>query len=280
MKLIDVRKIPIGTEIAVDRHRRPAEAKDDINRWQHAEKRILVYVHQRGTPSISRSKRYEGEFDYELQSGGGLIGLAELERGRWVPTACFPGEIIGPWKDVQKKLDKQKLDEEKFKHERDVEKGKFQMELDWLLNRYKAHGLTMSSKDRPMAKDSTGWADNFKLTYRELERVINKLDELREPHWVQMTLNMRILISRKAQRERRQMSDAVESRGKVVKLLPNATFRIELDDMKDPTGAPSVVLGHLSGNMRRNFIRLALGDRVKIELSPYDLTKGRITTRE
>lgn len=54
--------------------------------------------------------------------------------------------------------------------------------------------------------------------------------------------------------------------------LPNATFRVELDN-------GHVVLAHVSGKMRMHFIRILPGDRVKMELSPYDLTRGRITFR-
>lgn len=61
--------------------------------------------------------------------------------------------------------------------------------------------------------------------------------------------------------------------GKVVETLPNATFRVEL-----PNGHR--VLGHVSGKMRMNFIRILPGDMVTMELSPYDLSRGRIVRRE
>jgi translation initiation factor IF-1 len=60
--------------------------------------------------------------------------------------------------------------------------------------------------------------------------------------------------------------------GQVVEVLPNATFRVTLD-------AGSTILGLISGKMRQNDIRVLLGDKVEIELSPYDLTKGRIIRR-
>lgn len=66
--------------------------------------------------------------------------------------------------------------------------------------------------------------------------------------------------------------DVIEVEGTVVESLPNAMFRVELD-----TGHK--VLAHLSGKMRVYYIRVLLGDRVKVELSPYDLTRGRITYR-
>ncbi len=67
-------------------------------------------------------------------------------------------------------------------------------------------------------------------------------------------------------------ADAIEVEGVVKLKLPNAQFRVEL-----PTGHE--VLAHASGKMRKNFIRILAGDRVKVELSPYDLTRGRITYR-
>ena len=67
-------------------------------------------------------------------------------------------------------------------------------------------------------------------------------------------------------------SDVIEMEGTVVEALPNAMFQVELQN-----GHQS--LAHISGNMRMNFIRIYPGDKVTIELSPYDLTRGRITWR-
>jgi len=64
----------------------------------------------------------------------------------------------------------------------------------------------------------------------------------------------------------------IEVEGKVVELLPNAMFRVQLDN-------GHIVLAHISGKMRMNFIRILSGDRVKVEMSPYDLARGRITYR-
>ena len=61
--------------------------------------------------------------------------------------------------------------------------------------------------------------------------------------------------------------------GKVVEALPNTTFKVKMDDGKE-------ILAHLSGKMRLNFIRILPGDRVKIEISPYDDTRGRIVYRK
>jgi len=66
--------------------------------------------------------------------------------------------------------------------------------------------------------------------------------------------------------------DAIELEGTVIEPLPNAMFRVELEN-------GHVVLAHISGKMRMHYIRILPGDRVTIELSPYDLTRGRITYR-
>ena len=66
--------------------------------------------------------------------------------------------------------------------------------------------------------------------------------------------------------------EAIEVEGTVIEPLPNAMFRVELDNGHK-------VLAHISGKMRLHYIRILPGDRVKIELSPYDLTRGRITFR-
>jgi translation initiation factor IF-1 len=66
--------------------------------------------------------------------------------------------------------------------------------------------------------------------------------------------------------------DAIEVEGVVTEALPNAMFRVALEGGR-------TVLAHLSGKVRLNFVRIVEGDRVRVELSPYDLTKGRITWR-
>jgi translation initiation factor IF-1 len=66
--------------------------------------------------------------------------------------------------------------------------------------------------------------------------------------------------------------EAIEVMGTVVETLPNATFRVALENKHE-------VLAHVSGKMRKYFIRILPGDRVKLELSPYDLTRGRIVYR-
>jgi len=67
--------------------------------------------------------------------------------------------------------------------------------------------------------------------------------------------------------------EAIEVEGTVIEPLPNAMFRVKLDN-------DHVVLAHISGKMRKFYIRILPGDRVTVELSPYDLSRGRITYRE
>ena len=67
--------------------------------------------------------------------------------------------------------------------------------------------------------------------------------------------------------------ESIEVEGKVREALPNTTFRVELD-------MGGMVLAHIGGKMRKHYIRIIPGDRVTVELSPYDLTRGRITFRD
>lgn len=72
----------------------------------------------------------------------------------------------------------------------------------------------------------------------------------------------------------KEKKDILEMEGTVIDVLPNAMFRVKLKD------SDHVVLAHISGKMRKNYIRILRGDNVKIEMSTYDLSKGRITYRE
>jgi translation initiation factor IF-1 len=65
----------------------------------------------------------------------------------------------------------------------------------------------------------------------------------------------------------------IEMEGTVAETLPNTMFRVELDN-------GHIVTAHISGKMRKNYIRILTGDKVRVELTPYDLSKGRITYRE
>lgn len=71
----------------------------------------------------------------------------------------------------------------------------------------------------------------------------------------------------------KQKDDIIEVKGEIAELLPGGTFRVQLTD------SDQEIIAHLAGKMRMNKIRLSLGDEVKIEMTPYDLTKGRITYR-
>ena len=66
--------------------------------------------------------------------------------------------------------------------------------------------------------------------------------------------------------------EVIELTGKVVEALPNTQFRVELEN-------GHIIIAHMSGKMHKNYIRLVPGDKVKVELTPYDLTKGRISFR-
>jgi translation initiation factor IF-1 len=67
--------------------------------------------------------------------------------------------------------------------------------------------------------------------------------------------------------------DVLEMDGEVIDTLPNTTFKVKLEN-------GHIVIAHISGKMRKHYIRILTGDKVKVELTPYDLTKGRITFRE
>jgi translation initiation factor IF-1 len=67
--------------------------------------------------------------------------------------------------------------------------------------------------------------------------------------------------------------DQIEMQGTVIETLPNTMFRVELEN-------GHTITAHISGKMRKHYIRILTGDKVKVEMTPYDLTKGRITFRE
>lgn len=83
----------------------------------------------------------------------------------------------------------------------------------------------------------------------------------------------RVTSSLKPLLERERVSkEAIEIEGTIHEVLPNATFRVVLENGHE-------ILAYLSGKMRQHYIRVLEGDRVKVELSPYDLTRGRVTYR-
>jgi translation initiation factor IF-1 len=71
---------------------------------------------------------------------------------------------------------------------------------------------------------------------------------------------------------RMSKDDSIEFEGSVIETLPNTTFRVRLENGHE-------IIAHISGRMRKNYIRILTGDKVKVEMTPYDLTKGRITYR-
>ena len=76
----------------------------------------------------------------------------------------------------------------------------------------------------------------------------------------------------KAKASSSSQKEVIKLTGKVVESLPNTQFRVELENGHN-------IIAHISGRMRKNYIRLVPGDRVEVELTPYDLTKGRISFR-
>ena len=83
----------------------------------------------------------------------------------------------------------------------------------------------------------------------------------------------RMPAAKKQRRSPMAKEEQIEMEGTVVDTLPNTMFRVELDN-------GHVVTAHISGKMRKNYIRILTGDKVKVELTPYDLSKGRITFRK
>ena len=81
---------------------------------------------------------------------------------------------------------------------------------------------------------------------------------------------MALFDSRKI--EENMAKDVIEIEGTILESMPNAMFRVKLENGHE-------ILAHISGKIRKNFIRILPGDRVKVEMTPYDLTKGRITFR-
>ena len=90
-------------------------------------------------------------------------------------------------------------------------------------------------------------------------------------HFIRLTTAAKRTLTRR-EVTRLSKQDVIEIEGTVVDALPNAQFKVEL-----PNG--HTILAHISGKLRMNFIRILPGDKVTVEMSPYDLTKGRITWR-
>ncbi|MBR3628586.1 MAG: translation initiation factor IF-1 [Elusimicrobia bacterium] len=80
-------------------------------------------------------------------------------------------------------------------------------------------------------------------------------------------------MAKKKEKETQQKEEKIEISGKILESLPNAMFKVEIE-------GGHVILAHICGKMRMHYIKILPGDKVKVELSPYDLTRGRITYRD
>ncbi len=85
--------------------------------------------------------------------------------------------------------------------------------------------------------------------------------------------NAQLLLKRHDDRGSMAKEEQIQMSGTVIDTLPNTMFRVELEN-------EHVIIAHISGKMRKNYIKILTGDKVKVELTPYDLSKGRITFRE
>jgi len=85
--------------------------------------------------------------------------------------------------------------------------------------------------------------------------------------------NLSILLNSKEVRDISKKEGIIEAEGKILEALPNAMFRVELENGHK-------LLAHISGKMRMHYIKILPGDTVKVEISPYDLSRGRITYRK
>ena len=102
---------------------------------------------------------------------------------------------------------------------------------------------------------------------RYVTETASLINEEGSPQWLFLCLDVAI-----RGKDNLAKQDLIEMEGTVTESLPNAMFRVDLDNGFN-------VLAHISGKIRRNYIKILPGDRVKVELTPYDLTKGRITYR-
>ena len=85
-------------------------------------------------------------------------------------------------------------------------------------------------------------------------------------------LTCRIVILANHKMRKSMAKDVIEFEGTIIESLPNAMFQVELENGHE-------ILAHISGKIRKNFIKILPGDKVKVEMTPYDLTRGRITYR-
>ena len=109
---------------------------------------------------------------------------------------------------------------------------------------------------------------SYKILKKD-EKRRQKIEEIENERKVKIALE-----KQKKQKDKKLMAkeEMIEFKGKVTELLPNATFRVKLENDHE-------ILAHTSGKLRKNRIRVLAGDTVLVEVTPYDLTKGRITFR-
>lgn len=90
------------------------------------------------------------------------------------------------------------------------------------------------------------------------------------PSMIKLTPEIGVLCT--AEKEEYMSKDVIELEGTILEAMPNAMFRVKLENDHE-------ILAHISGKIRKNFIRILPGDKVKVEMTPYDLSRGRITFR-
>ena len=106
--------------------------------------------------------------------------------------------------------------------------------------------------------------------------MLPKIQHVRLVRWGLLCLELQALMPTPKRynksKEGKMAKDVIEFEGKILESLPNAMFRVELENGHE-------ILAHISGKIRKNFIKILPGDKVKVEMTPYDLTRGRITYR-
>ena len=122
----------------------------------------------------------------------------------------------------------------------------------------------------PVGKDQLQHLEITRDIAQRFNAIYGEVFTIPEPYMGKAGANIRSLQNPK---KKMSKSDVIEIEGRVVEKLPNAMFKVELENKH-------IVLAHISGKMRMNYIRILPGDKVTLELSPYDLSKGRIIWRD
>ena len=95
-----------------------------------------------------------------------------------------------------------------------------------------------------------------------------------------MARNRKPRKKERIERQPKKEKDTIEMTGVITDKLPDTKFKVKLNEMKKPDGSDVIIIGHISGRMRKNYIRILPGDHVVLEISPYDTSKGRIIFRD